>query len=82
MQNLIYDIAKKVFRASDGSTIPGYAPAVSFGEKPVWAIQLVDTSQESPLDLSGIYSWRAAMDTDFSSDTEPMARTVSGIPLL
>lgn len=79
MQNLIYDISKKVFRASDGSTIPGYAPAVSFGEKPVWAIQLVDTSQESPLDLSGIYSWRAAMDTDFSSDTEPMARTVSGI---
>ena len=76
---LIYDISKKVFRASDGSTIPGYAPAVSFGEKPVWSIQLVDTSQESPLDISGIYSWRAAMDTDFSSDTEPMARTVSGI---
>lgn len=79
MQNLIYDIAKKVFRASDGSTLSGYSPSISFGEKPVWALQLVDTSQESPLDISGIYSWRAAMDTDFSSDTEPMARTVSGI---
>ena len=79
MQNFIYDISKKVFRSSDGSTLSGYSPSISFGEKPVWALQLVDTSQESPLDISGIYSWRAAMDTDFSSDTEPMARTVSGI---
>ena len=79
MQNLIYDIAKKVFRASDGSTIPGYAPAVSFGEKPVWALQLVDTSQNEALDVSGIYSWRAALDVDFISDTEPMCRTTEGI---
>lgn len=79
MLSLIYDIAKKVFRATDGSTMPGYSPAISFGEKPVWSLQLVDTSTDSPLDISGIYAWRAALDTDFSSDTEPMARTVSGI---
>ena len=79
MQNLIYDTAKKVFRATDGSTLSGYAPSISFGEKPVWALQLVDTSQNEALDVSGIYSWRAALDVDFTSDTEPMCRTTDGI---
>ena len=57
-------------------------PVLFFGEQPVWQLRLYQSevgSEPENTDISGIASWRAAVDSDWDSKTEPMCRTVNGI---
>ena len=56
-------------------------PALRYKEQPVWELHFVDNNN-SPVNLASIASWRAALDKDKSSATEPMCRTLdAGIDL-
>ena len=51
----------------------GYKPTLAYGSKPEWKFTLIGVS------LPGITGWRAAVDVDFTSSTDPMCRTTTGI---
>ena len=78
MQRFIYDIDRKIFRTASDMVRAGYCPSLSYGERAVWQIRLV-ASDSDAIDLSGVSGWRAAVDTDFTAGTTPMARTTGGI---
>ncbi len=78
MQNFIYDIDRKVFRNSSGLVRTSFRPSISYGERSVWSIE-IQATDAGQVSLGGATAWRAAIDQDFNSSTEPMARTTSGI---
>ena len=59
---------------SGTKTVTG-KPMLRYKEQPVWELHFVD-NENSPVNLSGIAAWRAALDKDKSSSTEPMCRTL------
>ena len=78
--DIIYDLAKKRFLDSFGLTRNGFTPTLAYGEKPIWKIELVDTSRnDGTPDVSRVSAWRSAIDTDFRTATSPMCRTTEGI---
>ena len=78
--DIIYDLAKKRFLDSFGLTRNGFTPTLAYGEKPIWRIELVDTSRnDGTPDVSRVSAWRSAIDTDFRTATSPMCRTTEGI---
>ena len=78
--DIIYDLAKKRFLDSFGLARNGFTPTLAYGEKPIWKIELVDTSRnDGTPDVSRVSAWRSAIDTDFRSATSPMCRTTEGI---
>ena len=78
--DIIYDLAKKRFLDSSGLTRNGFTPTLAYGEKPIWKIELVDTSRnDGTPDVSRVSAWRSAIDTDFRTATSPMCRTTEGI---
>lgn len=50
------------------------AVQLRFKEQPVWVIQIRDG--ETPVDLSRVTAWRAAVDRDYASATAPMCRSL------
>ena len=50
------------------------AVQLRFKEQPVWVIQIRDG--ETPVDLSRVTAWRAAVDRDYASVTAPMCRSL------
>ncbi len=71
-----YDMTDERLEDAAGNA-PAAIPSLTYGEKPTWALAL--TAGGAAADLSGVASWRAAVDTDVRSDTGPLCRTVSGI---
>ncbi len=76
MQSFIYDIDRKVFRNTSGLVRTSFKPSISYGERSTWEIQ-IQATDAGVVSLSEVAAWRAAVDQDFSSSTEPMARTLS-----
>ena len=53
--------------------------SISYKASPVWEIHFVTVNEEGdyvPTDVSKATTWRAAIDIDFKSSTEPMVRTL------
>ncbi|MFA6718941.1 MAG: hypothetical protein WCS15_07660, partial [Prevotella sp.] len=75
---MIYDIDSKIFYNTNHTRRNSFVPEVNFGMHLIWDLELI-REDGSAADLSGITSWRAAIDKDFADDTEPMCRTLTGI---
>ncbi len=73
--DLYYDMTRQQRVDATGARVTG-RPLLSYKEQPVWEIHLVD-GDNVPLDLSGVPSWRAAVDSDLLSSTEVMCRTLN-----
>ncbi len=73
--DLYYDMTRQLRVDATGARVTG-RPQISYKEQPVWEIHLVD-GENVPLDLSGVPSWRAAVDSDLLSSTEVMCRTLN-----
>lgn len=53
--------------------------SIAYKASPVWEIHFVTVNEEGdyiPTDVSKATTWRAAIDIDFKSSTEPMVRTL------
>ena len=78
---LFYNLTRQCRVDEDNCRLTG-KPVLYLGEKPVWELQLytgeIGSDPQLP-DLSGVVSWRAAVDCDWTASTVPMCRTVSGI---
>lgn len=77
---LIYDIDRKVFRSTSGTVRTSFRPSISYGERTSWQIE-IQATDAGEVSLGGATAWRSAIDQDFNSSTEPMARTTSGITM-
>lgn len=69
---------EKVIGAYGGAEIL-YEYTLTYKACPVWEIHFVTVDEEGqyiPTDLTKASAWRAAVDTDFRADTEPMVRTL------
>lgn len=73
--DLYYDMTRQMRVDATGARVTG-RPLLSYKEQPVWELHLVD-GENLPLDLSGLPSWRAAVDSDLLSSTEVMCRTLN-----
>lgn len=73
--DIYYELLRKKLIDANGRAAA--SPVIHLGEKTIWNLHL--RSGGSAADLSGVVSWRAAIDKDWSSSTDPMCRTVSGI---
>ena len=73
--DLYYDMTRQMRVDATGARVTG-RPLLSYKEQPIWEIHLVD-GENHPLDVSGIPSWRAAVDSDLLSSTEVMCRTLN-----
>jgi len=78
---LFYNLTRQCRVDEDNCRLTG-KPVLYLGEKPVWDLQLytgeIGSDPQLP-DLSDVVSWRAAVDCDWLSSSDPMCRTVSGI---
>ena len=76
--NLYYNTTAQC-RVDEFNTRIAAKPIIHYGACPTWELHFFsgDTS-ETPeaVDLSDIVSWRAAVDSDWNSSTEPMCRTL------
>lgn len=72
--DIYYNLSTQ-YRVDDTGTRTNVKPKIRFKEKPEWTIHFVD-SKNAAVNVAGIASWRAALDRDFSSSTEPMCRTL------
>ena len=50
-------------------------PEIAFNEQPVWNITPLRADGQR-MDLSAVVAWRAAIDSDFTSETDVMCRTL------
>ena len=78
---LYYNMTRQCRVDEDNCRLTG-KPVLYLGEKPVWELQLYSGElgiEPGIPDLSNIVSWRAAVDSDWTSSTSPMCRTIDGI---
>lgn len=73
--DIFYNITNQ-YRVTENGARNADSPLLRYREQPVWWIHLVDEIN-SPVDLSAVPSWRAAVDVDLTSKTEVMCRTVN-----
>ena len=73
--DIYYELLRKKLIDANGRAAA--CPTIHLGEKTTWNLHLRTGSTAA--DLSGIVSWRAAIDKDWSAETDPMCRTVSNI---
>lgn len=77
MTQIFYDIDTMRRVNADGAPIT-VLPAFYYNTAPVVQFQFLNNG--TPIDLSGIAGWRAAIDTDFNSSSDPAVRvTADGI---
>ena len=78
---LYYNLTAQCRVDEDNCRLTGL-PVVYYGTTPIWELQLyqgaIGTEPDVP-DVSGLTAWRAAIDTDWTSGTDPVCRTVEGI---
>lgn len=78
---LYYNLTSQCRVDEDNCRLTGF-PIVYYGTAPVWELQLYQGAlgaEPGVPDVSGLTAWRAAVDIDWTSGTEPMCRTVEGI---
>lgn len=73
--DIYYNITNQ-YRVTDKGAKETNSPLLRYREQPVWWVHLVDEIN-SPVDLSEVPSWRAAVDIDLDSKTEVMCRTLN-----
>ena len=73
--DIFYNITNQ-YRVTENGARNTNSPLLRYREQPVWWIHLVDEIN-TPVDLSEVPSWRAAVDIDLNSKTEVMCRTVN-----
>ena len=73
--DIYYDMTRQ-YRVDASGARSAARLLLSYKEQPVWTVHLVD-EENAPLDLSGVPSWRAAVDRDLNSSTEVMCRTLN-----
>ena len=76
--NLYYNTTAQC-RVDENNTRIAAKPVIHYGACPTWNLHFFsgDPSETpEPVDLSDIVSWRAAVDSDWNSNTEPMCRTL------
>ena len=67
----------KFINASGGQILN--KPTISYKAQPVWELHFVQIDENgtmNPVDMSSGVAWRAAIDSDFDSATQPMVRTL------
>ena len=77
--NLYYNTTAQC-RVDEFNTRIAARPVIHYGACPTWELHFYSGDpSETPeaVDLSGIISWRAAVDSDWNSTTEPMCRTLA-----
>ena len=77
--NLYYNTTAQC-RVDEFNTRIAAKPVLHYGACPVWDLHFYSGDPgETPeaVDLSDIVSWRAAVDSDWNSSTEPMCRTLA-----
>ena len=77
--NLYYNTTAQC-RVDEFNTRITARPVIHYGACPTWELHFYSGDpSETPeaVDLSGIISWRAAVDSDWNSTTEPMCRTLA-----
>ena len=76
--NLYYNTTAQC-RVDENNTRIAAKPVIHYGACPTWVLHFFsgDPSETpEPVDLSDIVAWRAAVDSDWNSSTEPMCRTL------
>ncbi|MBE6373964.1 MAG: hypothetical protein E7055_18075 [Lentisphaerae bacterium] len=76
--NLYYNTTAQC-RVDENNTRIAAKPIIHYGACPTWELHFFSGDpSETPeaVDLSDIVSWRAAVDSDWNSTTEPMCRTL------
>ena len=76
--NLYYNTTAQC-RVDENNTRIAAKPVIHYGAGPTWVLHFFsgDPSETpEPVDLSDIVAWRAAVDSDWNSSTEPMCRTL------
>lgn len=77
--NLYYNTTVQC-RVDEFNTRIAAKPVIHFGACPTWVLHFYSGDAGDspvPIDLSDIVSWRAAVDSDWNSSTEPMCRTLA-----
>ena len=72
---IYYNIATQNRCDKFGIVLVGNAPLICFKQQPEWTLNLLDDNG-MPYDLTGIESFRAAVDVDFSHSTAPVIRSL------
>ena len=76
--NLYYNTTAQC-RVDENNTRIAAKPVIHYGACPTWDLHFFSGDpSETPetVDLSDIVAWRAAVDSDWNSNTEPMCRTL------
>ena len=76
--NLYYNTTAQC-RVDENNTRIAAKPVIHYGACPTWELHFFSGDpSETPeaVDLSDIVAWRAAVDSDWNSTTEPMCRTL------
>ena len=76
--NLYYNTTAQC-RVDENNTRIAAKPIIHYGACPTWELHFFSGDPgetPEPVDLSDIVSWRAAVDSDWISSTEPMCRTL------
>ena len=73
--NIYYNIKSQTRCNEQGIRLSGDFPAICFKQQPEWTLNLLDDNG-MPFDLTGIESFRAAVDVDFSHSTAPVIRAL------
>ena len=76
--NLYYNTTAQC-RVDENNTRIAAKPVIHYGACPIWELHFFSGDpSETPeiVDLSDIVAWRAAVDSDWNSTTEPMCRTL------
>ena len=74
---LTIDFNSSTLLNENGSTMLSQ-PTIAYKANPTWELHFVSIADDgtmNPVDLTEATAWHAAIDTDFSSSTEPMVRT-------
>lgn len=77
--NLYYNTTAQC-RVDENNTRIAAKPVIHYGACPTWELHFFSGDPgETPevVDLSDIVAWRAAVDSDWNSSTEPMCRTLA-----
>ena len=72
---IYYNVATQNRCDEFGIVLVGNAPLIYFKQQPEWTLNLLNDNG-MPFDLTGIESFRAAVDVDFSHATAPVIRSL------
>lgn len=73
--NIYYNIKSQTRCNEQGIRLSGEFPSICFKQQPEWTLNLLNDNGV-PFDLTGIESFRAAVDVDFTHTTAPVIRSL------